>query len=207
MEDKNNESLDSQIEESASDLDKLDASALKEKYTELSSQLKEVQDKNRQLFERAKKAEGFEKDGDGNWIKYVEKKMEKKTEKKSEAKLPEKSGDDIDYGLLSFYNSKSETKIEHDEDIEFLKNEMETSGRSMLDLLKSPYFLGPLKERQEARIVKEATPSNTKRTSPSQKDVSFWINQPYEKVPQHMKYAVLDAIKIQARSASQTVNI
>ena len=192
MENENNENPNSQNGENADELEGLDADALKEKYQKLNEQFKETSDKNRHLFERAKKAEGFEKDEDGNWIKYIEKSSK---EKPKAEKKPEKSGE-LDYGLLAFHNSKSDsTRIEHEEDIEFLKNEIEKSGKTQQELLSNKYFLEDIKGRQEERELKNATPSHSSRSGVTKKDLSYWMNRPYAEVPQDMRYKILDAIK------------
>ena len=83
------ETLDSSIEKTTADaetatgdLDNLDATALKELVQTERNKTKDVSEKNRQLFARAKKAEGFElKDGD--WVKPA---PEEKSKAKKEAK-------------------------------------------------------------------------------------------------------------------------
>ena len=198
MEENNNGNPNPENGNAENELDGLDSDALKEKLLSERNRFAEVEGKNRQLFERLKKEQGFERDPDDptNWIKHEK---EVKVQKKSEAK-PEKSGG-IDYGLLSFFNDKSDIKITHDEDVEFLEKEMESSGKPMLDLLKNKYFLSELKEKQDERMVKEATPSSTGRASSSKKDISYWLQQDYNKVPAHLKNDVLDAIKAQEVTA------
>ena len=191
MEQENNEVIASQNDQTENELEGLDSDALKEKYQKLNDNFKEISDKNRQLFERAKKAEGFEKDEDGTWIKIIR----EKDIKKPEAKKPAKSGE-LDYGLLAFHNSKSDsTRIEHEEDIEFLKNEIEKSGKTQQELLSNKYFLEDIKGRQEERELKSATPSHSSRSGVTKKDLSYWMNRPYAEVPQDMRYKILDAIK------------
>lgn len=87
-----------------------------------------------------------------------------------------KSGD-LDYGALAFHNSKSDSvKIESDEDIEFLKETMEETGKSQKDILASKWFQSELKERAEARRSSDAVPKGTKRTGSSSKDtVEHWL--------------------------------
>ena len=191
MEQENNEVIASQNDQTENELEGLDSDALKEKYQKLNDNFKEISDKNRQLFERAKKAEGFEKDEDGTWVKIIR----EKDIKKPEAKKPAKSGE-LDYGLLAFHNSKSDsTRIEHEEDIEFLKNEIEKSGKTQQELLSNKYFLEDIKGRQEERELKSATPSHSSRSGVTKKDLSYWMNRPYAEVPQDMRYKILDAIK------------
>ena len=191
MEQENNEVIASQNDQTENELEGLDSDALKEKYQKLNDNFKEISDKNRQLFERAKKAEGFEKEEDGTWVKIIR----EKDIKKPEAKKPAKSGE-LDYGLLAFHNSKSDsTRIEHEEDIEFLKNEIEKSGKTQQELLSNKYFLEDMKGRQEERELKNATPSHSSRSGVTKKDLSYWMNRPYAEVPQDMRYKILDAIK------------
>ena len=198
MEQENNEVIASQNDQTENELEGLDSDALKEKYQKLNDKFKEISDKNRHLFERAKKAEGFEKDEDGNWIKYIEKSSK---EKPKAEKKPEKSGE-LDYGLLAFHNSKTDSvKIEHEEDIDFLQNEIEKSGKTQQELLSHRYFLQEMKSRQEDREVKNATPTSTGRSGVVKKDVSYWMNRPYAEVPQDMKYKVLDALKEREQTA------
>ena len=199
MEQENNEVIASQNDQTENELEGLDSDALKEKYQKLNDNFKEISDKNRQLFERAKKAEGFEKDEDGTWIKIIR----EKDIKKPEAKKPAKSGE-LDYGLLAFHNSKSDsTRIEHEEDIEFLKNEIEKSGKTQQELLSNKYFLEDIKGRQEERELKNATPSHSSRSGVTKKDLSYWMNRPYAEVPQDMKYKILDAIKEREQLATR----
>lgn len=138
-----------------------DISALKEKLTK-------TEEANRQLFERAKKAEGFDK-VDGKWVK-----AQKPEPKKSEVMF-EKS-DDLDYGHLAFHNSKAETKVEHEEDVEFLKKTIKDSGKRQNEILSAPWFMGELKDRQGQRAVKEALPSASGRGASVARDtVDYWL--------------------------------
>ena len=78
------------------DLEGLDAAALTELITKERETNVDTLDKNKQLFERAKTAEGFEKQEDGSWVKKAEKpKEEPKTEKKPETKTEEKPDNDL----------------------------------------------------------------------------------------------------------------
>lgn len=145
-----NENLDSQIEEYQSeDITNLELDALKEKYQLLSDKHQKLTDTNRQLFQRAKKAEGFELK-DGRWTKI------QKPEPKPEPTVPKPS--EIDFGELAFHNSINEVKIAHDDDVEYLKQTMKETGKSLKDILDSKFFQSELKVRQEARAVIQATP-------------------------------------------------
>ncbi len=88
-----------------------------------------------------------------------------------------KQKDELDYGNLAFHNSKSESvKVEHDDDIEFLKNQIEDTGKSQQDILNSTWFKSELKERQDKRAVDTATPDGGRGATetPSTK-ADFWL--------------------------------
>lgn len=124
-----------------------DAAALKK-------QLSSLEEKNRQLFERAKKAEGFNQDKDGNWVKI--KKEEPKEEKKPDAK-PEKSNED--FGLLELTYLKAED-IKEDDEIEFVKKELKEAGLSKDQLPKlfaNKYFKSQLEDFRNEKANVKAT--------------------------------------------------
>lgn len=172
-----NENLDSLNEEKAIegfDYDASDDDARKEHFTKLSDQNKRLFDFNRQLFARAKKGEGFEQDKDGNWIKKPEPKKEPEP-----AAKPEPSSD-VDFGNLAFYNTKSDVvKIEHDDDVEFLRETMKETGKTQSSILAAKWFQQEIKERQELRATKLATPEGSRRspTLPSQQTPEYWLGR------------------------------
>ena len=166
-----NENLDSPNEELVGQVEPeitSDGTEILDDVTALQEKLAETEAKNRQLFERAKKAEGFELK-DGKWVK-------KEEPKKPEAKESVKSGE-LDYGQLAFYNSKSDSvKIEHEEDIEFLKNTIKETGKTQSVVLNSKWFQSDLKDRQAVRITQEAIPFSTKRSVTQTRDtVEYWL--------------------------------
>lgn len=156
-----NETLDSTNEDTGVEDKSEDTTALEEKVTKL-------EDTNRQLFARAKKAEGFELK-DGEWLK---------PEPQEKPAEPEKS-DEIDFAQLAFHNSRSDSlKIEHEEDVEFLKQAIEETGKAQKDILTSKWFQSDLKERIEKREVVDATPQDNKRsTVDSKSDVDYWMKR------------------------------
>lgn len=161
-------------DKSNQDLEGLDATALAELITTERTANTETLDKNKQLFERAKTAEGFEKQEDGSWTKTVE-----KTKVVKEPKAKKTEADTLDYGQLAFHNSKSDSvKIEHEDDMEFLKETLEETGKDQQSILNSDWFNAELKSRQEARTVKDATPKGGRGSgeTPSTK-ADFWIKK------------------------------
>ena len=186
-----NETLDSQNEETTADAEiTTDTTEVVEDVTALKEKLSSTEEKNRQLFERAKKAEGFELK-EGHWVK-----KEPKVESKPEPSV--KSGE-LDYGQLAFYNSKSDSvKIEHEEDLEFLKGEMEKSGKSQQYLLENKYFISDLKDKQAGRATQEATPPSSGRSTTGTKNTDYWVAKytagtPINEIPQEVRSEVLNA--------------
>lgn len=106
-------------------------------------------------------------------------KIEKELGQEPKKTAKQTKATEIDLGHLAFHNSKSNSvKIEHDEDIEYLKETMNRTGSTQSELLNDDYFQGKLKQRQEARVAKSAIPSNTKRSSTTtQNEVQYWINK------------------------------
>lgn len=96
------------------------------------------------------------------------------TPKKKESSLKTESND-IDYGNLAFYNTKSNVvKIEADDDIDFLKKTIEETGKPQQVVLNSKWFQAELAERREAKATEEAIPTSTKRSStPTGDDVGI----------------------------------
>lgn len=103
--------------------------------------------------------------------KRLETKLNKSTETKSET--PSKQTNDLDYGELAFLTAKG---IENDEEVDFVKSMASNTGRSLKELTSDDYVQAKLKGMREARAVKDATPSGTKRSAQSSSDsVEYWL--------------------------------
>lgn len=109
---------------------------------------------NKQLFTRAKKAEGFE-NKDGQWVK-AEKPAKPEAKPKDEPTLS------TDYGLLAFLKVNN---IEHADDKAFFFKVQSETGKKPEEILSSKYFQAELKEQQEIRTTKEAQPKDNNRGS------------------------------------------
>jgi hypothetical protein len=136
--------------------------AAQKAYQELLDKNQETEGTNKQLFARAKKAEGYVLK-DGEWVKPEPKELKpgKKAEPKGESSQP----GDLDYGQLAFHNTKQGAiKIEASEDVEFLQQTIAETGKSQKDILNSKWFASELKERQEARASANATPKGRPRS-------------------------------------------
>lgn len=149
-----------------------DAVALKEIIARERAAKADIDAKNRQLFERAKTAEGFEKQEDGSWVRIERQRPEKKS--KAEAKTGE-----LDYGQLAFHNSKTgAVKVEDQADIDFLREAMEDTGKDQQSVLTSKWFVAELKERQEKRAIESAMPKGTRGvTENASSKVDYWIQK------------------------------
>ena len=182
----------------AAELDSLDPVALKELVVKERTLRTDFETKNKQLFERAKKAEGFEPDGEGNWIKTVERKSEKKPEAKA------KKSDELDYGLKA-YLQQNDVKPQ---EFEFFQEQMESSGLKAEELLKNGYFQSQLKERRDQKSAEMATPGNTRSSGEiPQSKPEWWVTQ--GKMPENtaenrqLRQEVLNLRLQREKSASQ----
>lgn len=106
---------------------------------------------NKQLFERAKKAEGFEK-VDGKWIKKAKPVVQTKPAPK--AKEADLSTTDV-YALM-----KADVP---EEDVDEVKRGAKVLGVSVSDALKDPVIKGILERKATLRKTAEATNTNTAR--------------------------------------------
>lgn len=152
-----------------------DLTAVTDKFNALTESHEKATSANRQLFERAKKAEGFTLK-EGEWVKSeVKPKAEPKEEPKVETTPSKESSEsnELDYGQLAFHNSKADSiKIESTEDREFLQKTMEETGKSQEALLDAKWFQSELKERASATKSTKAIPKGKGRTgTPSTDDL------------------------------------
>lgn len=136
-----------------------DVDALKEKFDKISEQ-------NKQLFARAKKAEGFIQNDNGEWVKAE--RSDSKPKSDDEPKEPSKKhsqSSELDYGQLAFHNTKQgATRIEDPDDVDFLKQTLAETGKSQDAILNSKWFASELKERQAARASSNAVPKSKSRS-------------------------------------------
>ncbi len=81
---------------------------------------------------------------------------------------------EFDYGQKAFLISNG-IKIE---EFGLVKNIISATGKSLDDVIVSKYFQAELKELRDAQAVKDALPSDTKRSAPSVKNtVDYWIEK------------------------------
>lgn len=154
----------------------VDAVALKELVIKGREKTTELETQNKQLFVRAKKAEGFEQDEEGNWIKIIREtpKSERKSEARTELKK-DRQTDDLDYGQKAYLRAEGFESTE----FEWVKKEMEDSGVGDIEkLLSNGYFKARLKEMRDKVSVEKAVPMGTRGSGESsQSKVEHWVNK------------------------------
>lgn len=104
-------------------------------------------------------------------LKQLEKKnpdlfksIEKKTSKKS---------DDFDYGEKAFLIANG---IKESDEMEFVRDVMKETGKSLDAVVGSKYFQAELKDRREDKATQDATPKGSKRSGQSAANtVEYWI--------------------------------
>lgn len=131
-----------------------------EETTEEDSNEDELTDREKQFLARAKKAE-------------KKLKAEKKTLTEDKPKEEPKESS-LDYGQKAFLVAEG---VKRGEETNLVEEFMET-GKSLEDILDSRVFQAELKSLREDIKAKEATPSNSKRsTSTSRDKVEYWVNK------------------------------
>lgn len=143
-----------------------DVNALKEK-------LAEVTGKNKQLFERAKKAEGFEKNDEGHWVK-----AQKPEEKKPETLLkPEPNEPDYATKLAVKAFLKSEG-ISHPDDQKWVQDEAARLKMNPDEILMMEHVKSHLETNKTQREAIAGNPKGEGRAGgKSQDDVAFHLAQ------------------------------
>lgn len=156
MANENEYGVDSELDTKDTEInDDDDVDALKEKHQKLS-------DANRQLFARAKKAEGFELK-DGKWVKPEKPKEAPKEKPKVETEPPKESSkpNELDYGQLALLRQEG---IKGSGEMALFKEIMSETGKGLLDVLDSSYFKSRLTEFREAQESANAIPKGKNRS-------------------------------------------
>lgn len=100
------------------------------------------------------------------------------TKEEKEVKKPKESktkSTDLDYGQKAFLIASG---VKGSEETALVQEIMESTGKSLEQVIDNKHFQAELKEMREEASVKEATPSGSKRSSSSAKDsVAYWIKK------------------------------
>lgn len=146
--------------------------------TVIKAHTKKVEDRNKQLFARTKKAEGFTQDKDGKWIKPAP--SSDNTVKKTDATIEKKSSDLSQADLIFI----AKTDI-HQEDITELVEYAKFKNIPLADAFKDGIMQGILAGKAEARKVAEGTNTGGgKRGNAKVSDESLLENARKGKMPE-----------------------
>ncbi len=157
--DSTNGEVDEQLEElETTDLEAEDVGTLKE-------QLSLISDKNRQLFERTKKAEGFVKDDEGKWTKKPEPKPEAKDEPVEEDKIAESVKKILEERDIDSLDVSDELK-------EQVRTYAKVSNVSVKKALNSEYIQFLKEKDDKKRETEEASLGGKQRGGTKVKDYS-----------------------------------
>ena len=173
--DSTNETDGQETEQTESTEEVMESVALKER-------LDKIEEQNRQLFERAKKAEA----------KLLNNKVEKKVEKV----LEEKAGE-LDENALAFLDVKG---ITDQDEIDLIHKVMKNTGQTLREALRDDYVQTKLSKLRNEREKLDATPGSTRRAgNDSVGSIDYWKARYEQKgeLPKDfaLKSAVINAIE------------
>jgi len=99
--------------------------------------------------------------------------LNKKLGIEDKPKEPEaKKSEDVDYAQEAYLLANN---IKEADEIELAKERMVETGKSLKEVVGNKYFQQDLKDLREAKSVKEALPTSSKRSSTSARDtVEYW---------------------------------
>lgn len=127
---------------------------------------------NKQLYARAKKAEGFELKGD-KWVKKEKPKEEPKP--KPGEKPNAKQSDGTDYGKLAFLNSKG---VDNPDDQKVVMDEAKRLDLPIEKVLGEKHIQSQLKNAKDQREAESGMPEGGSGKSGGNKDsVEYWQNK------------------------------
>lgn len=152
MDEKDTENLDSQMEDTTEEESTTDP------VKTLEERLSKIEESNRQLFERAKKAEA----------KVIKAKVEDKVEAQLEKKKAELDETQLDYLDLKGINDP--------DDIEEVRKHLMRTGESLRDALRDDWLISKLAKLRREREVNDATPGAVRRSGGNEvNSVDYWL--------------------------------
>lgn len=187
-------------EQGGQDLDSLEPSALKDLLLKERSERGKLSETNKQLFERAKKAEGFEKKDDGSWVK-TEKVVEKKTKK-----------DTDEIGLIEKTFLRTAGVLEDDE-VELAKDVQKKTGLDWDKLVDDDYFKLKL-ENLRTKKANELATSGIKvggGSSETKNSPEYWLAKGVPPTPEQVpdrktRVAIVRAFMASSKSNKKFYN-
>lgn len=166
-----------------------DVNALKEKVTDLS-------DKNRKLFERAKKAEGFERK-DGQWVKT------QKPESKETPPPPKSQSNESDYSERMDKLTLKADGITHPDDQKIVTDEAKRLSLPVEEVAGMEHIKAKITANKDQRTAIAGMPKGGgKAGGNTQQDVEYWIAKGELPDSQELAEKVIEA-KIAKEKSSQ----
>lgn len=108
-------------------------------------------------------------------LKSINKKLGVKEPKESARPEPKtQNTDGLDDTQLDYLDLKG---ISDEDDIDLIQTVMRNTGQSLRETLKDEYVASKLEANKQARAVKDATPSSTKRSGNQQSEASSIISK------------------------------
>lgn len=188
MDNNNNENLDSLNEEDVvnpEDDNNPDFS------DDAKQKVKDLSDKNKQLFERAKKAEKKEKELRDKIEQFISENPEKD-------KMLESQPSEPDYAKLAFLKSEG---ISHPDDQKYAQDEANRLKLPLTDVLQMEHVKSRLENSRVDREAKSAIPKGGSGVGNTQSDVNYWL----EKGGLPQDQAIAEKV-VEARKGSDSTN-
>jgi hypothetical protein len=146
----------------------------------LKQQKEDLAAKNKQLFERAKKAEGFEKNSDGRWVKA----------QKPEVELKPQSSEP-DYAKLAYLETKGFT---HPDDQKVIQDEAVRLKLPLTDVMGMEHIKSKLQMMKDQRESMAGMPKGAGRGGgKTQQDVDYWLAKGETPDDQELAAKVIEA--------------
>lgn len=127
-----------------------------------------LHESNKQLYARAKKAEGFEQK-DGKWVK-------RETPPEAKPENPEaKKSDEPDYGKLAYLKAEG---VSHPDDRKVVLEESKRLNLPIDEVLGMEHIKSRLKEAKNQREAENGMPEGGHgKSSGNKNSVEYWINK------------------------------
>lgn len=150
------------------EFESLEENARKEKIRSVVKERNDIVDTNRKLFARAKEAEGFKQDDDGNWVKTIEKEIKPKANSgKSDEELLKR----LDTMALKMAG------ITADDEKELFEKWKGDTGRNADSIVENKIFQAELADLRTAKANVAATANirGEGKESGTKDDPAYWI--------------------------------
>ena len=102
-----------------------------------------------------------------------------------------KPSNDLDYGQKAFLAANG---VKGSKEMDFVKNEMKSSGLDLESLLENDYFQAKLEKQRSLNKTADATPTGKRSGGVPLDSVEYWMTKPLEEVPREMRGKVVDAM-------------